>query len=418
MSGGIQVTRPQSRKEFMTKLEVPGFTNPNEVFSEPQKLGQPEFNRALEYTRKNDTDKVFSIGIKDIDEAVMYYFTQVLKLQVNQNNTKVNVPIIYGTPENWKSVQQDGYYRDQKGKLMAPLIMFKRASITQNRNLGNKIDGNKAHNLQLFEKKYSARNAYSNFAALTSRVPEREYLVSIIPDYVTVEYTCVVFTYFVEQMDSIIESLNFASRSYWGDPSKFLFYSSIENFEDNLTFETGEDRVVKSTFTLTLNGYLIPDTQMSKIAGASKAYGLTKVVFGIETTSGTETVASAVKKVGSPAKGALVNDSVNNVYNVNINGGSVDPTILSYLNINRQVTGSYSTSTTAIFNKGWETAPSPLTTTADNFTFFVNGSLVDKAAVVNFTQAAGVSTLQINPTILEYSLDAGDYIVAIGKFTN
>ena len=146
---------------------------------------------------------------------------------------------------------------------MAPLIMFKRASITQNRNLGNKIDGNKAHNLQLFEKKYSARNAYSNFAALTSRVPEREYLVSIIPDYVTVEYTCVVFTYFVEQMDSIIESLNFASRSYWGDPSKFLFYSSIENFQDNLTFETGEDRVVKSTFTLTLNGYLIPDTQMS-----------------------------------------------------------------------------------------------------------------------------------------------------------
>lgn len=417
MSGGIQVTRPQSRREFMTKLEVPGFTNPNEVFSEPQKLGQPEFNRALEYTRKNDKDKVFSIGIKDIDEAVMYYFTEVLKLQVNQNNAKVNVPIIYGTPENWKSVQQDGYYRDQKGKLMAPLIMFKRASITQNRNLGNKIDGNKAHNLQLFEKKYSARNAYSNFAALTSRVPEREYLVSIIPDYVTVEYTCVVFTYFVEQMDSIIESLNFASRSYWGDPNKFLFYSSIENFQDNLTFETGEDRVVKSTFTLTLNGYLIPDTEMSKIAGASKAYGLTKVVFGIETTSGTETVTSAAKKVGSPAKGALVNDSVNNVYNVNVNGGSVDPAVLAYLNTNKQVTGSFVTPTTATFNNAWYTAPSPLTTTDANFSFFINGSFVDRAAIVSFEQAGSVSTLTIDPVKLEYSLDAGDYIVAIGKFS-
>ena len=417
MSGGIQVTRPQSRREFMTKLEVPGFTNPNEVFSEPQKLGQPEFNRALEYTRKNDKDKVFSIGIKDIDEAVMYYFTEVLKLQVNQNNAKVNVPIIYGTPENWKSVQQDGYYRDQKGKLMAPLIMFKRASITQNRNLGNKIDGNKAHNLQLFEKKYSARNAYSNFAALTSRVPEREYLVSIIPDYVTVEYTCVVFTYFVEQMDSIIESLNFASRSYWGDPNKFLFYSSIENFQDNLTFETGEDRVVKSTFTLTLNGYLIPDTEMSKIAGASKAYGLTKVVFGIETTSGTETVTSAAKKVGSPAKGALVNDSVNNVYNVNVNGGSVDPAVLAYLNTNKQVTGSFVSPTTATFNNAWYTAPSPLTTTDANFSFFINGSFVDRAAIVSFEQAGSVSTLTIDPVKLEYSLDAGDYIVAIGKFS-
>jgi len=419
MAGGIQQTRPQTRREFMKTLEMPYVQqSPDPVFTLPQKLGQPEFNRALEYSLKDSDDKVFSVGIKDIDDAVMYYFTEVLKPAVVQNNTRVNVPVIYGNPENWKSVQDDGYYRDQKGKGMAPLIMFKRNSVTQNRNLGNKLDGNKAHNLQFFEKKYSARNQYSNFAVLNNRSPEKEYLVSITPDYVTVEYTCMIWTYFVEQMDSLIESFNFASRSYWGDPKRFLFYSNIDSFTDTISYDLGDDRLVRNSFTLTLNGYLVPDIEMSKIAGASKSYGISKLVFGLETTSGTETATTAAKKVGSPAKGALINDSVNNVYNVT-NGGSVDPNILTYLNLNKQVVGTATNATTATFANGWVSAPSGLPpTSVDNFTFFVNGSLVDRAAIVNFTQGGGISTLVINPTILEYSLDAGDYIVAIGKFTN
>lgn len=416
MAGGIQQTRPQTRREFMQTLQVPyAQPIPDPVFTEPQKLGQPEFNRALEYSLKGSDDKVFSVGIKDIDDAVMYYFTEVLRPAVVQNNTRLNVPVIYGNPENWKSVQDDGYYRDQKGKGMAPLIMFKRNSVTQNRNLGNKLDGNKAHNLQFFQKKYSARNQYSNFAVLNNRSPETEYLVSITPDYVTVEYTCMVWTYFVEQMDSLIESLNFASRSYWGDPKRFLFYSNIDSFTDTISYDIGDDRLVRNSFTLTINGYLIPDTEMSKIAGASKSYGVSKLVFGIETTSGTETATVAAKKAGSPAKGALINDSVNNVYN--INAGAVDPNILTYLNLNKQEVGTATNSITATFNNIWKTAPSGLPpTSVDNFTFFVNGSLVDRAAIVSFTQGVGTSTLVINPTILEYSLDAQDYIVAIGKF--
>jgi hypothetical protein len=416
MAGGIQQTRPQTRREFMQTLQVPyAQPIPDPVFTEPQKLGQPEFNRALEYSLKGSDDKVFSVGIKDIDDAVMYYFTEVLRPAVVQNNTRLNVPVIYGNPENWKSVQDDGYYRDQKGKGMAPLIMFKRNSVTQNRNLGNKLDGNKAHNLQFFQKKYSARNQYSNFAVLNNRSPETEYLVSITPDYVTVEYTCMVWTYFVEQMDSLIESLNFASRSYWGDPKRFLFYSNIDSFTDTISYDIGDDRLVRNSFTLTINGYLIPDTEMSKIAGASKSYGISKLVFGIETTSGTETATVAAKKAGSPAKGALINDSVNNVYNVN--AGAVDPNILTYLNLNKQVVGTATNATTATFANGWVSAPSGLPpTSVDNFTFFVNGSLVDRAAIVSFTQGVGTSTLVINSSILEYSLDAQDYIVAIGKF--
>lgn len=417
MAGGIQQTRPKSRREFMKTLETPyAQQSPDPVFTEPQKLGRPENNRALEYSLKGDTDKIFSVGIKDIDDAVMYYFTQVLKPTVTQNNTKTNVPILYGTPENWKSVQADGYYRDQKGKLMAPLIMFKRNSVTQNRTLGNKIDGNQAHNLQFFQKKYSSRNIYSNFAALTNRVPETEYLVSITPDYVTVEYTCAVWTYFVEQMDSLIESFNFASRSYWGDPNRFLFYSNIETFTDTISYDLGDDRLVRNSFNLTLNGYLIPDTEMSKVAGASKSYGISKLIFGLETTSGTETSSTAAKKTSSPAKGALINDSVSNVYN--ISAGSVSPLLLSYLNTSKQIQGTYIDNATTTFSGVWLIAPSGLPATSlDNFNFFVNGAFIEKSAIINFTtDGVSKSTLVINPTALGYGFDSTDTILAIGKF--
>jgi len=417
MAGGIQQTRPKSRREFMKSLETPYVQqSPDPVFTEPQKLGQPEINRALEYSLKGDKDKIFSVGIKDIDDAVMYYFTQVLKPAVVQNNTKTNVPILYGTPENWKSVQADGYYRDQKGKLMAPLIMFKRNSVTQNRTLGNKLDGNQAHNLQFFQKKYSQRNIYSNFVALNNRSPETEYLVSITPDYVTVEYTCMVWTYFVEQMDSLIESLNFASRSYWGDPNRFLFYSNIETFTDTLSYDLGDDRLVRNSFNLTLNGYLIPDTEMSKVAGASKSYGISKLIFGLETTSGTETSSTAAKKTGSPAKGALINDSVSNVYNVS--AGSVSPLLLSYLNTSKQIQGTYIDNATTTFSGVWLIAPSGLPATSlDNFNFFVNGFFIEKSSIVTFTtDGVSTSTLVIDPTALGYGFDSTDTILAIGKF--
>jgi len=417
MAGGIQQTRPKSRREFMKSLETPYVQqSPDPVFTEPQKLGQPEINRALEYSLKGDKDKIFSVGIKDIDDAVMYYFTQVLKPAVVQNNTKTNVPILYGTPENWKSVQADGYYRDQKGELMAPLIMFKRNSVTQNRTLGNKLDGNQAHNLQFFQKKYSQRNIYSNFAALNNRSPETEYLVSITPDYVTVEYTCMVWTYFVEQMDSLIESLNFASRSYWGDPNRFLFYSNIETFTDTLSYDLGDDRLVRNSFNLTLNGYLIPDTEMSKVAGASKSYGISKLIFGLETTSGTETSSTAAKKTGSPAKGALINDSVSNVYN--ISAGSVSPLLLSYLNTSKQIHGTYIDNATITFNSSWLTAPTGLpATSVDSFSFFVNGNFVEKSAIISFTtDGVSTSTMIIDPVLLGYGFDSTDTILAIGKF--
>jgi hypothetical protein len=416
----IQTVRPTNRKEFMNKLVEPydpKYGNPNVVFSDPAKLGQPEQNRAYEISSKSEPEKEFNIGIKDIDEAVFYYFNDVLKLNVVQNNTKITLPVIYGTPENWKSVQQDGFYRDQNGKLMAPLLMFKRGNITQNRGLGNKLDGNVAHNLQLFEKKYTKRNYYSNFNILNSRVPEKKYVVSATPDYITVEYECILWTYFVEQMDKLIEDVNFASRSYWGDPNRFQFYSSIETFTDNTTYNLGENRASRTNFTLSLNGYLIPESLNKSMASMTTAYGVSEIVFGLELATGTEEFNVKVAKgKSSSAKSVLISDSVNNV-NITNNFGTTDPAVLTYINTNKTVTGTYVSSTTVSFSSGWLTAPSPLPATSlANFSFFINGQYVEQSSISSFTDNSTNSVLVLNTTLLGYTLEADDVIIGIGKF--
>ena len=411
----IQVVRPQNRQEFMSKLVGPAY-DPKEgtvpkPFSEPTKLGQPEQNRAYQISVKGDTEKDFYIGIKDIDEAVSYYFNDVLKLAVVQNNTRVPIPIIYGTPENWKSVQLDGYYRDDNGKLMAPLLMFKRRSITQNRDLGNKLDGNLVHNLQTFQTRYNKRNFYSNFSVLNSRSPETKYVVAVTPAYVTIEYECIVWTYFVEQMDKLIESLNFASRSYWGDPNRFQFYSSIESFEDSITYNLGDNRAVRTNFTLTLNGYLIPDTINKKLANASVYYGVSEIVFGIETTSGIEEFTVRAANPESNIKSVLISDSQNIVNNV------VGDDSLLYLGINKTVVGVYSSPTTIVFPATWAVAPAPLPATGvDNFTFFVNGQYIEKTAIVSFTEVGGTSVLVVDTDVLGFTFDSTDLVLGIGKF--
>ena len=281
-----QQVRPLNRQEFLDKFVKPvdkQYGNPNLVFSEPFKPGQPEFNRAYETSVNELPNKKFSVGIKDIDEAIAFYFNEYLKLSVFQNNNQVLVPIIYGSPEKWKSVQRDGYYRDNAARIMSPLLMYKRTSVVQNRTLGNKLDGNKAYNVQLFEKTFSKQNIYDNFHLLRNQTPQKEYVVVVTPDYVTINYRVVMWTNFVEQMDKLIEAMNFASNTYWGDPSRFQFLAKMETFTDSQTYEQGEDRLVRTEFDLSLNGYLIPDTLNAYLAQlTSKTYNLCKIVFTTE----------------------------------------------------------------------------------------------------------------------------------------
>ena len=377
-------------------------------------INQTQFskNRGTEYSMKDDTVKDISIGLEDIDNSIMYYFNNVIKPNVIQNGKQINVPVIYGSPERWKSVQLDGFYRDNKGKLMVPLIMFKRENIEKNRTLGNKLDGNTVHLYQVVGSKYNNRNSYDRFDIINNRIPSEQYYITTTPDYITLTYSCVIFTDYVEQNNKLVEAINFASDSYWGDPNRYKFRASIDSFATTTILESGNERAAKSTFSIKVNGYIIPNTVNKDLATTrSKFYTKSQVVFTMETTENVETIRTAGNTPKTSMGAAIgVVDSYNN-NNINTN-------TLIYLNTNKQITGNYINNTTINFNSGWLEAPDGMPSTSlDNFIFFCNGQFIEKNAIVSFTDNNGVSTLIINPTILQYTFEETDEITAIGKFS-
>ena len=195
---------PKTQREISESLQEPltpggpGFSpteNPNKANNT---------NRATQQSFKDDTTKPFSIGLEDLDWAVMYYFQNVIKPSVIQNGERLEVPIIYGSPEKWASFQKFGYIRDLNSRIMAPLLMFKRNSIEKNRGLANKLDANQPNNIAVTNKKYSQQNAYSKFNILNGIKPEQTLYATVVPDYLTVTYDCAVFTYYNEQLNKII----------------------------------------------------------------------------------------------------------------------------------------------------------------------------------------------------------------------
>ena len=236
-------------------------------------------NRELQTSRSNDNVQNYSVGIKDIDESIFYYFNEVLKPQVTQNGKQINVPLVYASPERWAAMQKDGYYRDKNGKMQAPLITFRRDSLEKNRQLGNKMDANSPHNFGIFEKKFNKNNVYDRFGILNNRTSEKEYYAVAIPDYVNIVYSCVVFTDYMEQNNKIIEGVNFASDSYWGDPSKFRFRAMIDNYTTSTELVQGNERMVRTEFNINLLGHIVTDTVNALPFNTQKYTGKTNLKF-------------------------------------------------------------------------------------------------------------------------------------------
>ena len=259
--------------------------NPNARINPNESETGISFNRSTKLSFRNDDTKPFSIGIQDLDEAVFYYFKNVIKPFVYQNGNRRDVPIIYGSPERWKSFQRDGYYRDKKGAIMLPIIVIKRNTISKDRSVYNKLDANQVNLYSSFQKRYSPDNFYNNFAVLNNRKPVKEYYAVAVPDFVTLEYSCLIQTYYMEQLNKIIESCEYASDAYWGNPERFKFRAFIDSFTTATELAQGMDRLVKGTFNINLRGYIIPDTIQKEMHSINKWNSKSKVTINFETTS-------------------------------------------------------------------------------------------------------------------------------------
>jgi ACT domain-containing protein len=374
--------------------------------------------RELQKTVKNDDVKQFSLGLKDIDETIFYYFTKVIRPTVIQNGLKKEVPLLYGSPERWAAVQKDGFYRDKGGKIQAPLIMFKRDSVEKNRSYGNKLDANNPLNYGIFQKSFSKKNMYDRFSLLNNRDEVKEYYAVIMPDFVDITYSCIIFTDYVEQMNKLVESINFASDSYWGDPEKFSFRAMIDSYAQTTELATGSDRTVKTTFTIKLLGHIVPDSINATVKGMNKFYSKSAVNFGFEMVSNIETQTTTQAVKGK----ARFYDKASETLNLTTIEESMTSEQKTYVTLQKVITSNTINTTV---NAGARTltftgqqlveAPAgfPALTKA-NFQVFINGMIVETDAIDSIQEVGGNLVVTFNST-LGFAIASTDEYTLIGK---
>jgi hypothetical protein len=279
--------------------------------SKPLPRKQRVLNRGYLYTRTSDDIGELSVSLMDLDSAIMFYFENVIQPSVEDNGENVKVPTMYASPERWKSIQRDGFMRDKKRQIITPVIAYRRTSIERDDTIPqDKLDANNPHLFYTFEKKFSQQNRYDNFQLQIGSIPQKEYYNVMLPDYVTLSYDFIIWTSYMEQMNSIVEKVVYSDGAYWGDPEKLRFRSRVESFTD--ATEIGDtERLVRTNFTVTLKGYLLPEGNFDHRSTTQKFLTPKRVIMGTETDAAvtrnvgisgqfTEDLADAISLPGAP----------------------------------------------------------------------------------------------------------------------
>ena len=264
-----------------------------------------DFNRGKQLRRDKDKVKNISNQIIDMDSAIMYYFNEVIKPTVTENKETIKVPVMYASPERWVSIQKLGFMRDKRQQLITPAIVFRRTGMEKNENIPtNKMDANNPRNFQTFTQKYSSSNRYDQFSRTIGTTPNKELYNVVMPDYVTLNYEFTIWTTYIEQMNKIVERINYTDNSYWGEPGKMRFRSKIDSFSDASEMDT-QERIIKTNFSVQLYGYIIPE-EFNNMITTKKQLTPKKVIINMDVEKTAEDFVESDKSGGvsiqSPVK--------------------------------------------------------------------------------------------------------------------
>jgi len=243
--------------------------------------GKPEPQpRTNEVRRDNDSNPELKIGLYDIDFAIKYYFDNIIRPTITEFEKEIPVPVMYGSPEKWKSVRADGFMKDKQGKILSPVIAYRRSSIEKNRTLGSKVDANNPVGYYTVQSSYTKENRYDQFSLLTNQKPQPTTYRVVVPEYINLVYDVIVWTDFVEHMNGLLESILYSEGSFWGDKERFKFRTKVDNITSTTDQQTDNDRIVRSTFSLNVFGYIVPDSLVKKLSNQApeKSAGMNPVI--------------------------------------------------------------------------------------------------------------------------------------------
>lgn len=249
-------------------------------------------NRGLDNKLDDNDQSPIQITLMSIDETIVNYLNDTIKPTVIDNETVRMVPVLYGTPERWASFRKDGVIRQPNSdKLQTPSIMIRRRSVERDK-MTNPVN---KYLETAYETGWNRRDVYDKFAVLNGIRPSRQFHAVVIPDYVTISYDVVIWTEYESQMSDVIGQIQVEGDEYWGTRNGFKFRVRVDKFDSQTELEATQDRVVRTTFTMSVSAYLVPERMVKNFRlspTTRKVYTAKKLVVMTEidnTTAGQTT---------------------------------------------------------------------------------------------------------------------------------
>ncbi len=373
-------------------------------------------NRALQTRRDDDVLRNAKRTLYDIDFAIKWYIDNEIQPQITDRDQKIPVPVIFANGEKWDNVRRLGYLRDEKGMLQSPLIMLKRNSAIERDNLKT-LDVNRqyAGNQLVHKNRYNERNRYEDeLFPLPKYEPQPSQTIYVIdiPKYVTVEYDMMLWCDFTSQLNDLIDQILPYGRFLWGNEGN-RFATSIGQASFETVNTIGEDRLVRASVPLTVQGTLLSESE-ARISTLKKMYSVKKLSFDTILDVDTDifsstTVPVSILQVSQQIfSGASVQTST---------GTTIDAAVLSYLTNMSDRTGTYVSSNTitisaaAAYNTVTETAA-----TKNEFNVYINGQYIDKIVYTWTPSLSSTQTIVFDTSTLGYTIDSTDTIIINGRW--
>ena len=376
-------------------------------------------NRAEQVRRDEDVVRTPKRTVYDIDFAIKWFIENEIQPQVEANGELINVPVIFANGEKWDNVRRLGYLRDEKGMLQSPIIVLKRNSLSERDQL-RKLDINRpiSGNQLIYKQKYNKRNRYSDDLIpipINDPVQSQELYTVNVPEYVDIEYDMMIWTDFTTQMNDLVEQIMPYGTFAWGNE-----FNKYRTFIRQMSFETintvGEDRLVRCTVPLTVNGTLMAEQEYRQNV-VQKRYSIKKLewatVIDVDTNIFDTTI---VPQQLIDAQQRIISGN-----SVIVSGGgsstTIDASTLNYLiNLSDQ-TGTFVDTDTITVSAAAAINPSNLTVANKNeFDLYINGQYIDKAVYTWTPSQTSPQTIDFDTGTLGYTLDSEDVIIINGRW--
>jgi hypothetical protein len=213
---------------------------------------------------------------------------------------------------------------------------------------------------------------------------------------------------FTSQLNDLIDQIMPYGRYMWGNEGN-RFSTSI----GSVTFETvntiGEDRLVRATIPLTVQGTLLAE-QESRISTLKKMYSIKKVSFDYTVTADSIFTTTKVPlPIIQSGAGTIITSTGTQV--------QITTNIFTYLTNLTDKQATYVNSTTVTLTDLAAINPvSNVTATVNEFDVYINGQYIDKACYAWTPSDVTSQTIIFDTAILGYTVNSDDVIIINGRW--